>query len=106
MIRLSVAFAALAAATLATVLLVVVPGAGGADCTSTASNASALSSALGSANSGATLCLADGSYGRLTLNASKSAPGVTVQAQHPGKATIDGATRQTIAPFSNSARPS
>ena len=38
------------------------------------------------------VCLADGSYGRLSLNAPKSAPGVTVQAADPGAATIAGAT--------------
>jgi Bacterial Ig domain/Right handed beta helix region len=92
MMRLSAAFATLAGAVLAAVLLTVVPRAGGADCTSTASSTSALSSALGSAGTGATLCLADGSYGRLALTGTKAAPGVTVRAEHPGKATIDGAT--------------
>jgi hypothetical protein len=92
MMRLYAAFATLAGAVLAVVLLTVVPRAGGADCTSTASSTSALSSALGSAGAGATLCLADGSYGRLALTATKGVPGVTVRAEHPGKATIDGAT--------------
>ena len=61
-------------------------------CTSTLSSTSAVSSAVSSASAGAVICLADGSYGKLTLNATKAKPGVTVQAQHPGGATIDGAS--------------
>jgi hypothetical protein len=63
-----------------------------ADCTSTQSSTSAVSSAVSAAAPGAVICLADGSYGKLTLSASKARPGVTVQAQHPGQATIDGAS--------------
>lgn len=37
------------------------------------------------------VCLADGSYGELTLAAHKRAPGVVVRAEHPGRARIDGA---------------
>src|SRR5215217_7622984 len=92
MIRLSAVFAAATAALVAVAILVVAPGAGGAACTSTASSTSVLSSALGSASAGATICLADGSYGKLALNFSKAAPGVTIRAANPGKATIDGAT--------------
>jgi Right handed beta helix region/Bacterial Ig domain len=93
MLRLSAAFATVAGAVLAVVLLAVVPRAGGADaCSTTVSSASALSSALGSASSGATLCVADGSYGRLAVTSTKAAPGVTIRAEHPGQATIDGAT--------------
>jgi hypothetical protein len=62
------------------------------DCTTTASSASALTSALSSASPGAVLCLADGSYAKLTLNASKAAPGVTVRAANPAGATIAGAS--------------
>jgi hypothetical protein len=62
------------------------------DCTSTQSSTSAVSSAVSAAAPGAVICLADGSYGKLTLSASKARPGVTVQAQHPGQATIDGAS--------------
>jgi hypothetical protein len=57
-------------------------------CTSTVSSVSAAQSALSSAASGAVVCLADGTYGNLTLSASKAAPGVTLAAAHPGAATI------------------
>ena len=67
-------------------------GARAAGCTTTVSSTSAAASAVSSAAPGSVVCLADGSYGRLSLNASKSAPGVTVQAADPGAATIAGAT--------------
>ena len=67
-------------------------GAQAAGCTTTLSSTSAAASAVSSAAPGSVVCLADGSYGRLSLNASKSAPGVTVQAADPGAATIAGAT--------------
>jgi hypothetical protein len=57
-------------------------------CTSTVSSVSAAQSALGSAGAGATICLADGTYGGLSLSSSKAAPGVTLRAANPGKATI------------------
>jgi Bacterial Ig domain/Bacterial Ig-like domain/Right handed beta helix region len=77
----------------AATVAVVIPGAGhAADCTSTVSNTSAASTAVGSAAAGATVCLADGTYGKLSLNAAKAAPGVTIRAEHPGKATIAGAS--------------
>jgi hypothetical protein len=71
---------------------VVAPSAHAADCTTTVSSTSAAASAVNAAAPGATVCLADGTYGKLTLNASKTAPGVTVRAQHPGQATIAGAS--------------
>jgi Big-like domain-containing protein/parallel beta helix pectate lyase-like protein len=75
------------------VLFVVLPaGAHAADCTTTVSGTSAAASAVNAAVPGATVCLADGSYGKLTIGASKAAPGVTVRAAHPGQATIAGAT--------------
>jgi hypothetical protein len=61
-------------------------------CTTTVSSISAAQSALASASPGDTVCLADGSYGNLSLSATKSSPGVTVRAEHPGQATIDGAS--------------
>jgi hypothetical protein len=61
-------------------------------CTSTASSTSAAQSAVSSAATGAVVCLANGKYGKLTLNASKAAPGVTLRAQNPGGATIEGAS--------------
>ena len=83
---------------------VLIPGAGhAADCTTTVSSTSAAASAVNDAAPGATICLADGTYGKLTLNASKEAPGVTVRAEHPGRATIAGASvdgsHLTIAQF-------
>ena len=81
-------------AVLALVLMAAVwpAGAHAAACTTTVSSTSAAASAVSSAATGSVVCLADGSYGKLSLNASKSAPGVTVQAANPGAATIAGAT--------------
>ncbi len=61
-------------------------------CTSTQSSLSAVQSAVSSASPGAVICLANGSYGELTLSANKAKPGVIVQAQNPGQATIAGAS--------------
>jgi hypothetical protein len=57
-------------------------------CTSTVSSVSAAQTALSSASPGQTICLADGTYGGLSLSQSKSAPGVTLTAANPGAATI------------------
>src|ERR1700710_2133468 len=62
------------------------------ECSATVSGADALTSALSSAAPGSVLCLADGSYAKLTLSASKAAPGVTVRAANPAGATIAGAS--------------
>jgi PKD domain-containing protein len=59
-------------------------------CTATVSSVSAAESAVASASPGDAVCLTDGSYGRVSLSATKSTPGVTLQAQHPGDATING----------------
>jgi hypothetical protein len=64
--------------------------AGAVTCTTTVSSVSAAESAVSAASPGDAVCLADGTYGRVTLNATPSAPGVTLQAEHPGDATIDG----------------
>jgi hypothetical protein len=64
------------------------------ECTIMVSGTSAAGSALSSAPPGSVICLSDGSYGQLTLSASKAAPGVTVRAEHPGQATISGASLQ------------
>jgi hypothetical protein len=61
-------------------------------CTTTATSTSAAQSAVSAAAPGATVCLADGSYSKLTLSATKAAPGVTMKAANPGKATIAGAS--------------
>jgi hypothetical protein len=62
------------------------------ECSITLGGAEALTSALSTAAPGAVLCLADGSYAKLTLNASNPAPGVTVRAANPAGATIAGAS--------------
>jgi hypothetical protein len=54
-------------------------------------SAMALHAALAPAQPGKVICLGNGHYGKLELSASKRAPGVTVRAANPGKATIDGA---------------
>jgi hypothetical protein len=63
-----------------------------ADCSSVVTSTSAARSAVSSAVTGSIVCLANGSYGEVTLNASKAAPGVTLRAQNPGQATIEGAS--------------
>jgi hypothetical protein len=93
MIRLSAAFAAAVTALVVAVLLLNASGAPGApECTTTVSSTSAAASAVDAAAAGDTVCLTDGTYGKLTLNANKQAPGVTVRAEHPGQATLAGAT--------------
>jgi hypothetical protein len=62
-----------------------------AECSTAVSSVSAAESAVAGAAAGSVVCLADGSYGEVTLSASKSAQ-VTLQAEHPGRATIDGAS--------------
>jgi hypothetical protein len=62
------------------------------ECTSTVSSTSAAQSAVSSAATGSVICLANGSYGKVTLSASKAAPGVTLRAQNPGGATIESAS--------------
>ncbi len=73
------------------------------DCSTVESSLAAVQSALSAAEPGATVCVSDGSYGRLSLDETKAAPGVTVRAEHPGKARIAGAVLQgselTIARF-------
>jgi hypothetical protein len=63
-------------------------------CTTTVSSVSAAQSGVASAAPGAVVCLADGSYGKVTLEATKAKPGVTLRAAHPGAATIAGASLQ------------
>jgi hypothetical protein len=62
------------------------------ECTSTVAGTSAAQSAVSSAAVGSVICLANGSYGKVTLSASKAAPGVTLRAQNPGQATIESAS--------------
>jgi hypothetical protein len=58
------------------------------ECTTVVSSLSAARSGVSAASPGDVVCLADGTYGELVLNASKSAPGVTLRAEHPGQATL------------------
>jgi hypothetical protein len=82
-----------AALAMAAAAAIVIPGSGhAADCTVTVSSVGAVGSAVSDAAAGASVCLADGSYGRLSLSAQKAAPGVVVRAEHPGQATIAGAS--------------
>lgn len=57
-------------------------------CDQTVSSVSAAQSALGSAATGSVVCLANGTYGGISLSSSKAAPGVTLTAANPGGATI------------------
>ena len=61
------------------------------ECTAFVSNIAAAQSAVSSASAGSVICLADGSYGEVSISAPKPAQ-VTLQAEHPGKATIAGAS--------------
>ena len=63
-----------------------------APCTSTVSSVGAAQSAVSSAANGSVICVANGSYGKVALNAKKSGAGVTLRAANPGGATIAGAT--------------
>ena len=61
-------------------------------CDQTVSSISAAQSALSSAAVGSVVCLADGSYGSLSLTMKRPAPGVTLRAQNPGQATLGSVT--------------
>jgi hypothetical protein len=63
-------------------------------CTTTVSTVSAVQSAVSSAAAGSVVCLSNGSYGQLSLDATKAVPGVTVRAANAGGATIAGASIQ------------
>jgi hypothetical protein len=60
-------------------------------CTTTVATLGAALSAVSAAAGGAVVCLADGSYGEMGLSASPAGR-VTLRAEHPGAATIAGAT--------------
>jgi len=66
----------------------------GESCTTTVSSVSAAQSSVASAAPGAVVCLADGSYSKVSLEATKASPGVTLRAANPGRATIAGASLQ------------
>jgi hypothetical protein len=60
-------------------------------CSSVVSSLSSAQSTVSAAQPGAVVCLANGSYGKLTLSASKASE-VTLRAEHPGQASINGAS--------------
>lgn len=60
-------------------------------CSSVVASLSGVQSAVAAAAPGAVVCLAEGSYGRLSLSASK-AGAVVVRAEHAGRASIAGAS--------------
>jgi hypothetical protein len=60
-------------------------------CTNTVSSLGAALSAVSGAEGGAVICLADGSYGEARLSAAPAGR-VTLRAEHPGQATLAGAT--------------
>ncbi len=61
-------------------------------CTSVVDSVAAAEAAVSAAAPGSVVCLADGTYGRVALDATKAEPGVILQAESPGRASIDGAT--------------
>jgi hypothetical protein len=60
-------------------------------CSATVSSLDAAEASAASIPPGSTICLANGSYGELKLDADRSGAGVTVRAANPGEATISGA---------------
>jgi Right handed beta helix region len=62
-----------------------------AACSTVVTSTTAARSAISNAALGSTICMADGSYGEVSLSASKGSQ-VTLQAQNPGKANIEGAS--------------
>jgi hypothetical protein len=61
-------------------------------CTTTVSTAAGATSAVADAAPGAQVCLADGTYGAIALDAAHEPPRVILTAEHPGKATVAGVT--------------
>jgi hypothetical protein len=59
-------------------------------CDQVVSSTSAAQSSLTSVATGSVICLADGSYGSLSLSMKRPEPGVTLRAQNPGGATLGG----------------
>jgi Right handed beta helix region len=61
-------------------------------CSTTVASPAAVQEAVASAPAESTVCLADGHYDKLTLDAGERSGEVTVRAEHPAKATIAGAS--------------
>jgi hypothetical protein len=66
--------------------------AGTPPCTLTVTGLSEAEQQAPSAEGGSIICLADGEYGELELDAGSRSTRVTVRAEHPGQATIEGAS--------------
>lgn len=62
-----------------------------AACNRTVASVDAAQRAVADARRGDVVCLRDGTYGALELSARPGQPGVTLRAEHPGKATVAGA---------------
>jgi Right handed beta helix region len=60
-------------------------------CAATVAGLDAAQSAVAAAEPGTTVCLRDGRYGELALDAEKSGADVTLRAENPGRATIAAA---------------
>jgi Right handed beta helix region/Bacterial TSP3 repeat len=61
-------------------------------CSTMVDSVAAAQSAVSSAQPGGVVCLADGTYGSVSLSANKAVPGVTLRAANPGQATVGGIT--------------
>ncbi len=68
-----------------------VPAAEGGSCSQTVTGIPEVQDALSSAGADAVICLRDGDYGKLSLNAGSRPSRVTVRAEDPAGATIEGA---------------
>jgi Right handed beta helix region len=60
------------------------------DCDKLVASLGAARAAVRAMAPGGVVCLRDGDYGRLTLSAKKTKPGVTLRAENPGGASIEG----------------
>jgi hypothetical protein len=83
--------AAIPASPIETIAAPLAPPPPAADCAEVVAGLVAAEAAVSTAAPGAVVCLADGSYGELSISASKPAE-VTLRAEHAGGATLDGAT--------------
>jgi hypothetical protein len=61
-----------------------------ATCTKTVRTVDEAQAAIGKAKSHDVICLADGTYGPVSLDAKKKSPGVTLRARTPGRAVVAG----------------
>lgn len=63
-------------------------------CTTVVSSVTNAVNAISAASGGSVVCLSNGTYGSITINATKTSPGVTLRAQNPGQVTT-GAINMT-----------